>query len=279
MELFLDNKKGFYSSKRSISKATELFGLIESDGIKELEEWAKKDASCKVAIEPLHDFVVMRNLCSVILRLIANYQNPMVEHPIEESGFAHINRAKKEPFYEIPIWNTPDIDRSMSFSTNHFNQINVYETAMPLYCAIEKTKGIGYSLYSSQEAYSADNKAYLGIKDNLFDQHKLIEGFVKEFGDMFRYLRADKREEDGSLGGLLSWEEKTPSPEENVSFKRNYKTLAGAVAGTLFYRTDTVPITCRNCGKGMLIRNKGKRKEFCSASCKSQYYKVTSTTD
>ena len=309
-QLYLDNKEGFYPSRRSISKAVESFGLLESDGIKELEEWARKDVGCKVAIEPLCDFAVIRNFCSVILRLIANYRNQTVEHPVEESGFIYIDRIDKwwsdkrlrDSYYVIPIWHNTGIDKTITFSTKWFQNVNASEMIQPLLGVILKTatekekgglgsikcadvlsaadvKGIGYPIFRKKTDYKVlESRGYLGLRGDI-DQHKLIKVFLEEFGDMFRNLRADSREGSNSTGNLLSWEEKTPEPDEDAPCKRSYKTLAGAMVGTLLYRTDTIPVTCRNCGKGMLIKNKRKRREFCSASCKSQYYVTESEVE
>ncbi len=306
MQLFLDDRKGFYPSKASVSRAIKSFGLIESNGIEELEKWKKHDRGCRIAIEPLHDFVVMRNACSVILRLIANYQDPTVDNPVESSGFMKIVRAQKwwvskdlrDSYYVIPIRHNPGVDMTTTFSTKWFSNVYAYEMIYPLYSAIAKTgaksqkngigsiecadslsspavTGEGYPLFPTKRDYDIlDTRCYLGLRDDI-EQDKLIEMFVKEFGEMFKSLRADPSSTSkDKLGSLIGWEEEIPSPEENTSFKRSYKTLASAMVGSLLYRADTIPVVCRNCGKGILIKNKGKRKDFCSASCRAQYYAV-----
>ena len=41
--------------------------------------------------------------------------------------------------------------------------------------------------------------------------------------------------------------------------------------GAIFYRYGCVPTTCKNCGNGILVKTKGKRREFCSPSCRTRY--------
>ena len=308
MQLYLDNKKGFYPSKASVSRAVKEFGLFESSGIDELVKWKNEDWGCRIVIEPLHDFVVMRNFCSVILRLIANYQDPSIENPVEESGFVRINRSRKwwvqndllDSYYVIPIRHNPAVDRTITFSTKWFKNVYSYEMTYPLYSAIFKTRpkswkrgmgciecadtlssptvtGKGFPFFPTKRDYDTlDSRCYLGLRDDI-PQKEIIETFIKEFGEMFENLKCDPIGNNASRT-LIGWEEQIPSPGENVSCSRVYKTLAGAMVGSLLYRADTIPVACRNCGKGMLVKNKGKRKEFCSASCRAQYYAAESET-
>lgn len=44
-----------------------------------------------------------------------------------------------------------------------------------------------------------------------------------------------------------------------------------ALFGAIFYRYGCVPAKCKNCGNGILVKTKGKRREFCSPSCRTRY--------
>ena len=51
----------------------------------------------------------------------------------------------------------------------------------------------------------------------------------------------------------------------------SFHSTVAAMFGAIFYRYGCVPAKCKNCGNGILVKTKGKRREFCSPSCRTRY--------
>ena len=73
---------------------------------------------------------------------------------------------------------------------------------------------------------------------------------------------------DGDLG----WSVGKPSIFDDEPAPRyHFHSTAAAMFGAIFYRYGCVPATCKNCGNGILVKTRGKRREFCSPSCRTQH--------
>ena len=73
-------------------------------------------------------------------------------------------------------------------------------------------------------------------------------------------------------GDLLGWSVNAPSIFDDEPAPRySFHSTAAAMFGAIFYRYGCVPTTCKNCGNGILVKTRGKRREFCSPSCRTQY--------
>ena len=73
-------------------------------------------------------------------------------------------------------------------------------------------------------------------------------------------------------GDLLGWSVNAPSIFDDEPAPRySFHSTAAAMFGAIFYRYGCVPAKCKNCGNGILVKTRGKRRRFCSPSCRTQY--------
>lgn len=306
LQLFLDGNRGFYPTQASISRAVKAYGLLESNALVDLEEWKSTDPDCRVVIEPLSDIVECRNLCSLALRLVSNYSNPDIsdDEVLTKSGFRHFNRDHKwwikkeynDSYYAIPFAHNASCDMTLNFSTKWWNNVFAYELINPLHMRIVDTRPkkneIGYGSVSNAVALTSptvtgkpepmfnygksyedeETQYFLGLDDAL-SQRAEAKVFLESLANMLATLKA----EDGSS---LGWEMSLASVVQDDPMPvYSFHTLAGAMFATVLFRYGTTAATCRNCGNGMLVRSKGKRREFCSNSCRAQYYAKVDTNN
>lgn len=297
MQLYLDGGQGAYPSHASIARGIKNHGLIESDAAASLAQWAKADPKCRVVIEPLCDIILMRNLSSITLRLIANYQNANIEDVLEASGFVKIGKEKRwwisrkleESYYVIPFFHNPADDKTINFSTKWFHNVFAYMLIEPLletireqatkndrYCFGSTTAmlltaptimGKGRPFFNSKMNYDEeDTRYYLALPCGA-SQRETVKEFVMSLASMFSGLR-------GKSGDDLGWDFTIYPPlSGNDGPKPLFHTLASAMVGGLIYRNNVLLTTCKNCGNGILLQPKRKPKEFCSNSCRTIYSK------
>ena len=303
MELYCDGRQGFYCSKASIERAVEEYGLVESDAAADLRAWAKEDSGSKVAIEPLSDVVLMRNICSIALRIVGNYQNPEIEDVLTQSGFKHIERSRKwwvqkglkPSYYVIPLYHNPAVDRTVILTTPWLNNVLKYQVISPLgvdlyesrpksskrgYGSIENADlitaptvtGKGMPIFNYKYNYDdVDTRYYLGICDDK-SQREEAEDFIFGLGKMFMGLRATYERSKEGTGEKLGWDfDEFPPLGVNRFVEPTFETLASAMVGTILYREGRAVTACKYCGNGILASAKGKRREFCSNSCRAAY--------
>lgn len=296
MQLYLDGRTGSYPSKASVARGVARHGLVEGSAADELRAWAREDPGAMVAIEPVADLGFMRNLCSICLRIVANIQNPSVDDVLEASGFRRVvidrgplaRRGYRDSYFAIPLCHNTFDDMTVNFSWKWGTNVFSYMVNDPLNSLVlgQRRSGDSVGFGSVQNAVvltspvisgkgrpfnnrgfdyeNGDTRTYLGVGDDV-SQVEAAEGFVYGVARMFAGLRTKK-------GELLGWDfDSLPSLFNNDGPRPTFHSLASAMVGTLIYRSDFLPTTCKNCGNGMLIRPKGKRREFCSDSCRSQF--------
>lgn len=290
MQLYLDGNEGFYPSKASVARGIAKHGLLESGAVEDLRAWMDEDPGAMVAIEPVADLCYIRNLCSICLRIIANYQNPEVDDVLEASGFRHADRKRKlwisndlkGSCYVIPFCHNTTDDTTLNFSWKWGENVFAYMVADPSSRLVyeQKPKGAKHGFGSVETATtvvprpilnlgfgyeSEDARTYLAIRDDL-SQEEGARLFVTGVASMFSKLRTKK-------GEFLGWEfDELPSLSGNNGPEPVFHSLASAMVGALMYRMERLPVTCRSCGNGMFIRSKGKRREFCGNSCRTRFY-------
>lgn len=298
MQLYLDGNTGFYPSKASIARGIARHGLIESDAAKDLRAWAEEDPGATVAVEPISDLCYARNLCSIVLRIIANYQNMDVDNVLEASGFRHVRINRKiwtpagyrDTYYAIPFHHNTLDDTTINFTWKWGSNIFAYTVIDPLRNLIRETKpkdakhGLG-SIESATEITSStitgagrpllnfnfdyereDTRLYLAICDDL-PQREAAKRFVVGLGEMVRELNSRP-------GAPLGWDfSQFPDLMGNESPRPVFHTLFSAMVGTLLYREGLVPATCKNCGNAFFNKPKGKKREFCSNTCRTVFSK------
>lgn len=284
-----------YPSQASIPRDVKRHGLIESDGLAELRRWREADPGCTVVVEPLEDIVLCRNLGSLVLRLMANIAAGY-DDVLERSGFRHFDEMRrcqiagkpKGSYWAIPFKHDPSIDMTLNYSTRRFGKVFAYMVVNPLETRIfdRRPKGDGDFSGSLGNAVlmSAPDGAgepasffdvswkpevertqlYLGI-DDTGSQGDGAVVFVESVAEMLAGLT--------TVGGNpLGWSVDAPSifDDEPAPIYRFHSTAA-AMYGAVFYRYGCIAATCKNCGNGILVKTRGKRREFCSPSCRTQH--------
>ncbi len=111
----------------------------------------------------------------------------------------------------------------------------------------------------------ADERVFLVVGER-GEGGSAADELVEAVLEAFRTLRT-------ATGRSLGWDFDSGDPTGDARSvpKPVFQSLAAAMVGTVLYRYDSLPALCRNCGAGMLVCQKGKRREFCTDSCKSVY--------
>ena len=105
---------------------------------------------------------------------------------------------------------------------------------------------------------------YLGFDDGGPQRDEAV-AFVESVAKMLAGLTTKD-------GDPLGWSVGEPSIFDDEPAPRyHFRSTAAAMFGAIFYRYGCVPATCKNCGNGILVKTRGKRREFCSPSCRTQY--------
>lgn len=284
-----------YPSQASIARDLNRHGLIESNGLDELKKWQEEDPDCVVVIEPLRDVVLCRNLGSVLLRLIANIMSGHGD-VLEKSGFKRFEKKRrwwitgelKDSYYVLPFQHNSSFDMTLNYSTKWFKNVFSYMVINPLETRIldlrpRKSKVLFGSvpnavlitaqIKTGEGAPFFDigwkpevekTQLYLGIDDGGAQRDEAI-AFVESVAKMLAGLTTKD-------GDQLGWSVGEPSIFDDVPVPRyHFHSTAAAMFGAIFYRYGCVPTTCKNCGNGILVKTRGKRREFCSPSCRTQY--------
>ena len=284
-----------YPSQASIARDIKRHGLIESDGLAELRKWQEEDPDCTVVVEPLRDIVLCRNLGSVLLRLIANIKAGY-DDVLERSGFKRFEKKRrwwitgelKDSYYVLPFQHNSSFDMTLNYSTKWFKNVFSYMVINPLETRIldlrPKKDKVLFGSVPNAVLITAQIKTgegvpffdigwkpevektqlYLGIDDGGTQRDEAI-AFVESVARMLSGLTTKDVDPLGWVVGEPSVFDDEPSP------RYHFHSTAASMFGAVFYRYGCVPATCKNCGNGILVKTRGKRREFCSPSCRTQY--------
>ena len=284
-----------YPSQASIARDIKRHGLIESDGLAELRKWQEEDPDCTVVVEPLRDIVLCRNLGSVLLRLIANIKAGY-DDVLERSGFKRFEKKRrwwitgelKDSYYVLPFQHNSSFDMTLNYSTKWFKNVFSYMVINPLetlildlrpkkdkvlFGSVPNAVLITAQIKNGEGAPFFDigwkpevekTQLYLGIDDEGAQRDEAI-AFVESVAKMLAGLTTKD-------GNPLGWSVGEPSIFDDEPAPRyHFHSTAAAMFGAIFYRYGCVPATCKNCGNGILVKTKGKRREFCSPVCRTQH--------
>lgn len=284
-----------YPSQASIPRDVKRHGLIESDGLAELRRWREADPGCTVVVEPLEDIVLCRNLGSLVLRLVANIAAGH-DDVLERSGFRHFDEMRhrqiagkiKGSYWALPFKHDPSIDMTLNYSTRRFGDVFAYMVANPLETHVfdrgprrngEFSGSLGNAvLMAALDGAGAAvsffdigwkpvverTQLYLGIGDT-GSQRDASVAFVESVTEMLAGLTTADGDPIGwSVGGPSIFDDE-PAP------RYRFHSTAAAMFGAVFYRYGCIAATCKNCGNGILVKTRGKRREFCSPSCRTQH--------
>lgn len=284
-----------YPSQASIARDIKRHGLIESNGLEDLRKWKEEDPGCVVVVEPLRDIVLCRNIGSVLLRLIANIMSGH-EDVLEKSGFKRFEKKRrwwitgelKDSYFVLPFQHNSSFDMTLNYSTKWFKNVFSYMVINPLETRIldlrPKKSKVLFGSVPNAVLITAQVKTgegapffdvgwkpeiektqlYLGIDDGGNQRDEAV-AFVESTVEMLRGLTTKD-------GEPLGWSVSEPSIFDNEPLPRYlFHSAAASMFGSIIYRYGYVPTTCKNCGNGILVKTKGKRREFCSPSCRTQY--------
>lgn len=302
--LYLEGRTEGFPSKASVARGVEKHGLVESSAYEDLALWKEEDPECKVVIEPLCDLVLVRNTCSLLLRIVANYQSGRTD-VLEASGFEHVTRDSRRlleakpyrgSYYVIPFVHNSGYDDTITFSMKGIKNVFGYTLVDPLRYLIDECMPSvmkhGYGSVESAILISSsaldgkndllrrltsdydykDTCFYLGICDDV-PQREAAELFVRSYAEMFSKLKS-------KTGEPLGWDfGEIPDLMSNGVPYPVFHTLAAAMVGSIVYRGGNVPVSCKNCGNAFMIKPKGKRREFCSPTCRVRYSKEGNVGD
>lgn len=290
-----NSASSLYPSQASIARDIKRHGLIESDGLDELKKWQEEDPGCTVVVEPLRDIVLCRNLGSVLLRLIANIKAGH-DDVLERSGFKRFEKKRrwwitgelKDSYYVLPFQHNSSFDMTLNYSTKWFKNVFSYMVINPLETRIldlrPKKDKVLFGSVPNAVLITAQIKTgegvpffdigwkpevektqlYLGIDDGGTQRDEAI-AFVESVAKMLAGLTTKD-------GNPLGWSVGEPSIFDDEPAPRyHFHSTAAAMFGAILYRYGCVPATCKNCGNGILVKTRGKRREFCSPSCRTQY--------
>ena len=284
-----------YPSQASIARDIKRHGLIESDGLAELRKWQEEDPDCTVVVEPLRDIVLCRNLGSVLLRLIANIKAGY-DDVLERSGFKRFEKKRrwwitgelKDSYYVLPFQHNSSFDMTLNYSTKWFKNVFSYMVINPLETRIldlrPKKDKVLFGSVPNAVLITAQIKTgegvpffdigwkpevektqlYLGIDDGGTQRDEAI-AFVESVARMLSGLTTKDGDPLGWVVGEPSVFDDEPSP------RYHFHSTAASMFGAVFYRYGCVPATCKNCGNGILVKTRGKRRELCYPSCRTQY--------
>lgn len=284
-----------YPSRASVSHDIERHGLIESDGLAELRRWREADPGCTVVVEPLEDIVLCRNLGSLVLRLTANIRSGCAD-VLERSGFRHFDKIHRsriageleDSYYVLPFQHNSSFDMTLNYSSKWFENVFSYMVINPLetrildlrpkrdkvlFGSVPNAVLITVQVKTGEGAPFFDigwkpevekTQLYLGIDDGGPQRDEAV-AFVKSVAKMLAGLTTKD-------GDPLGWSVGKPSIFDDEPAPRyHFRSTAAAMFGAIFYRYGCVPATCKNCGNGILVKTRGKRREFCSPSCRTQH--------
>lgn len=284
-----------YPSRASVSRDIERHGLIESDGLAELRRWREADPGCAVVVEPLEDIVLCRNLGSLVLRLTANIRSGCGD-VLERSGFRHFDEMRrcqiagkpKGSYWAIPFKHDPSIDMTINYSTRRFGKVFAYMVVNPLETRIFDRRPKGDGDFSG----SLGNEVLMSARDGAGEPASFFDvSWKPEVERTQLYLGIDDTGSQGDgavvfvesvaemLAGLttvggnpLGWSVDAPSIFDDEPAPRyRFHSTAAAMFGAVFYRYGYIVATCKYCGNGILVKTKGKRREFCSPSCRTRH--------
>lgn len=282
---------GDFDAKRpslaSVRRAIEGRGLFESNGAEDLKEWLSLDPGCKVAIEPLNDFVLLRNLGNAVVRMLANLRTEKTDNLFDASGFRLFgpNRAFWDrrglvgSYWTLSLC-TAAVEEKVDLAASAGSAPHAATITHPLLSLIASlSTARGHHRFGSiPNAVLLQPKPlrppspeiivdaiYLGIEAE-DSPRDAAESFILSLRDLMGPLATESGDDVGFQFLPLD-----PFADDPPA-KLHCHTLMGSFMCALLFRYGYDAAVCRRCGKGILVPTRGKRRDFCSNSCRTRYY-------
>lgn len=296
-EMFMASPKPLRANASKSSPAAAL-DAYSSDFIKKLEE---RGAGIMVAVEPVQDWMMFRNLLAIGAALLANIERiPEDGKVMEAAGFFRSEtNAFGFPIYTIPFkfqastfaldfakhpgrssrltpreldhlyWLYNDSDERivhrdgfLPVETRPFGRNeDVFFTTH--YQAVKE--GIT-PLDVAKVAFEQDTNVYLCARADLSNQYELAKSII----ECIWYKTQVLMDIDGETLGVTQDPESLFDPEIE-ELKLKFHSLVSRCWYALCYHKGRKLIACKHCGCGVLASNRGPAKEFCSDSCRIQH--------
>lgn len=267
--------------------AAELDILVDNDFVRD---------GCEYIIEPVHDWLVLRNLMSISLRLLANSRAAAAEGTLDNvltaTGFRHIEPQSDaaqtaldgKPAYVIPVAYNPFFSRPLIDLT--WNDQSIW----PFFCRISETdqgeaekllgvvgvkhligaKDIRFitsvqadkakaSLKLKKEADSPEKTwLYLALIANEGGQEATANTFLRAMDSVFGTREI-------ACGGERGTELHAPSHPTN---------MPEAMWALAWEHPNRYLMSCKHCGRVQFSYMLGGETAFCSPGCRSAYSKA-----
>ena len=277
-----------HPGKAPTARAAEALNLLANDG------FVRDD--CEYVFEPVHDWLVLRNLMSISLRILANSRVATAEgtmgNVLTATGFRRIEPQSDaargaldgKPAYVIPVAYNPFFSRPLIDLT--WNDQDIW----PFYCRIsevdqskaEKLLGVvgvkhlvgakGVRFITSVQADKA--KASLGLKKEADSPEKtwLYLALIADESGQEATANTFLRAMDGvfgtreiACGGERGAELHAPSHPTN---------LPEAMWALAWEHPNRYLMSCKRCGRVQFSYMLGGETAFCSPGCRSAYSKA-----
>lgn len=244
-------------------------------------------------IEPLHDWMIMRNLMSVAMRLLANARVAAEEGRmgavLADTGFSYVEPKSRpakssmaRPSFVIPVGYNPFFSRPMLDLTWNDGAI------WPFFCRItEEAKTTLEKLTGARRPrhlVGAPEVVFLtSVQADRTEASLDLKKTAADSGDKWLYMAvvADKGGQETAANALLRAMEGLFGTRELVScggaksdevkIERKPANLPEALWANIRSHPNRYLMSCRFCGRTVFANMLGGETSFCSPSCRSAY--------
>lgn len=272
-------------AKAATKRAVAEFGLLADD--------AFICEGFEYVVEPLHDWVILRNMASIAMRLLANARVAAEEGTmgtlLADTGFSlvepcsrHAKTAMGGPSFVIPVGYNPFFSRpALDLTWDD-------ETIWPFYCGItEEPKSRLDKLTGAKRPRrlkGAEGVLFLtSVQVDRAEASLALKKSADDAGDKWLYMAvaADESGQEATantflrgLQGLFGTEEVVScggAKADEVKVSHSPSSLPEALWANVRSHPNRYLMSCRFCGRTVFANMLGGETSFCSPSCRSAY--------
>lgn len=263
-EMYLDGRLARFGDRHghpslaSCERDVRRFGFIERNGIIAISLLANNEPGLMVAIEPIMDHVFIRNIASVLLRLIASARMGYRE---VDAVVGMRKSASFEDLYLVPIAKTATVGEDLMVHVSGAREILPFrKVCRPLLEAVAGSMGTHHLTILQDDGYDC---VAVTAQEAELAARKLYESCYFAFKSLH-----------DAEGDPIGWEiDHAPDPAIGGIAYPEFYSLAGVLIGSIFYFGELRPTLCKKCGTGFMDQPNKKQREFCSATCRVVYSK------
>lgn len=285
-ELFLDSAEGLRANGLALGKFVEKYCC---DGAGAAERMGSLSDEFTVLVEPVQDWMAVRNQLSTALRLKGLMEGGEPEI-FAKAGFERVDNkrigapllvipAKFNPFFAKPAKSAAEdaasdpLFSAMAPKARRATSIPGVGDITPSYpdprngSVFFTTKTLATddlpswgSLFRPNRVPAEDRTLYLCVEDS-GDQGAMARSVVESFS--YEYVNLDLE------GEKAGWEYDVSGEHENIDAPRILcRSFASALWYALSYHEGKRITVCRLCGNAVLSNERGTRKDYCSDACR-----------